>query len=206
MDSEKKFKEPWYMRFPDFSKLKDEEVLEEFGKLTWNECSQTKDKQISNIRQFPPNKEFYFPFWVMDRLKEAMREYVRGEWWSSIALCGMIAEFTVNSMLESYLSKIKECLPGIKKMKDLLGSRLSEKIKILKCCNIINEGDYERLEDMRDTRNEYVHFKELSEKEREKLKSDNFKMLKHLFDLLDKENISTKYLEYLNYLIKKYGR
>lgn len=193
------------MHFPDFSKLEDEEVLEKFRKLTWNECSQTRDEQISNIRQFPPNKELY-PLWVMDRLKEAMREYVRGEWWASIALCGMVAEFIINTMLECYLPKIKECLPGIKEIKNLHGFKLAGKITILKCCGVINERDYGRLEDIRSIRNEYIHFKKLSDKEREKLKSDNFKVLQHLFDLLDAGNMKNNYMEYLTYLVKKYGR
>jgi len=47
-----------------------------------------------------------FPQWIMDRFKEALDQYVRGEWISSISLCGDIVEFVVNEFWTAYHNEI----------------------------------------------------------------------------------------------------
>ena len=43
------------------------------------------------------------PVWVMDRFKEGIDQYVCGQWLSSIALAGIIAEFLSFHLMEEYV-------------------------------------------------------------------------------------------------------
>jgi len=63
--------------------------------------------KIMEIREvLQPISSLLFPNWIMDRFKEALDQNVRGQWLSSISLCGDIVEFIVNEFWSSYRDRI----------------------------------------------------------------------------------------------------
>jgi len=187
----------WRMRLPNFSRLSNEQILEEWRKFVRNGNFQDEDKQRSNLRGFPDGKELLFPPWIMDRLKEAMDEYVRGHWWSSIALCGMIVEFVARSMAEAFREKISNKFSLMK-----VPGGVVENLLMLKDCGILDEEDFGKLDQVREYHDKYLHLRKIEkeEKEQEELKLDSFKALKRLLDFFDVNNMGRKYLGYLEYL------
>ena len=68
---------------------------------------QSPDNVLRNIRDLPPIGLQQVPEWIMDRVKDAADDYVRGRWLSSIALCGVIGEFLSFHLLENYVRDAK---------------------------------------------------------------------------------------------------
>lgn len=192
----KHFRQLYSLHYPN--EISDEERLDHWKNFVWNENFQSEDKQRQNIRKlFPKEKTLCFPLWIMDRLKEAMDQYVKGQWSSSIALCGMIVEFLMNSMLEAYKKQANREFPNRELPNNLAGGLL-----LLYCIKILDKEDFEKLDEVRKLRNNYIHLKKLSKNEQEKQKEDNFKALENLIYYFDIENIS-KYSDYLRYLLEE---
>jgi hypothetical protein len=55
--------------------------------------TQSRDDKLRNIRDLRRIHLRNVPVWVMDRFKEVIDHYICGQWLSSMALAGMIAEF-----------------------------------------------------------------------------------------------------------------
>lgn len=91
-----------------------------------------------------------FPNWIMDRFKEALDQHVRGEWLSSISLCGDIVEFIVNEFWAAHPNLIPkdQPKPPRKVMKAL--SRLLD-------FTVLRDDDYELLKYVRQRRDDHVH-------------------------------------------------
>ena len=189
----KHFRQLWSSNYRN--EISDEERLEDWKKFVWNENFQSEDKQRQNIRKlFPKEKTLCFPLWIMGRLKEAMDQYVKGQWSSSIALCGMIVEFLINSMLKAYKKQANREFPNRELPNNLAGGLL-----LLYCIKILDKEDFEKLDEVRKLRNNYIHLKKLSKNEQEKQKEDNLKALENLIYYFDIQNIS-EYSDYLRYL------
>ncbi len=84
------------------------EFLAKWDKAVWNKNRQEKYQKLLNIRDLPKKVELDLPEWIMDRLKEGLDQYVRGEWLSSISLCGVIVEFLAQSLELVYSNKIPQ--------------------------------------------------------------------------------------------------
>ena len=192
----KHFERLWGMNLINLSK----KSLEDWNKFVLNENFQDREKQQRNIHALPDKKELLLPHWIMDRLKEAMDQYAKGQWLSSITLCGAIVEFLARSIPEAYEDKINKKLP----------KNLFVRLQLLKCYGILDEKDYKRLDEVRKSRNKIIHpeLKKISKvsrgpeliKYQELLKSKNLKVLENLLDFFDKKNIFSKYSDYLKYL------
>lgn len=192
----KHFERLWGMNLINLSKMS----LEDWNKFVWNENFQDEEKQQRNIHALPDKKELLFPHWIMDRLKEAMDQYAKGQWLSSITLCGAIVEFLARSIPEAYEDKINKKHP----------KNLFARLQRLKRYGILDEKDYKRLDEVRIIRNDVIHpeLKKISKvsrgpeliKYQELLKSKNLKVLENLLDFFDKKNILSKYSDYLKYL------
>ncbi len=189
------FNESWWIKLPDLSEFD----LEKWNKYVRNANYQTEDQQQQNLQNLIEEKTLLLQLWIMDRLKEAMDQYVKGGWMSSIALCGAIAEFVTETLIRAYKIRITK----MKFPKNFAGN-----LQKLLCNNILDIWDFELLDEIRKIRNKQIHPAELSKSRLEQgleeykiqLKSKNLKGLKDLFAFFDHENISTKCPEYLVYL------
>lgn len=144
-----------------------------------------------------PISSLLFPNWIMDRFKEALDQYVRGEWLSSISLCGDIVEFVVNEFWAAYAENIPQEMrqtPPSKVMKAL--GRLFE-------YKIIGEEDYGRLKCVRERRDNHVHNYPrnffLKGDYPTRLREENLVSLKTLSGFFTQSNMESKYKQYLEY-------
>jgi hypothetical protein len=130
----------------------------------------------------------------MDRFKEALDQYVRGEWLSSIVLCGAIVEFVTEDFFKAYSEKIpKGHLP---KRRGVI-----KNLEKLKQFEILNDEDYYRLHDVRDLRDKHIHLLLLG-RDVELLRSDSARALKNLCEFFDEANMRRNYQSYFLYADK----
>jgi hypothetical protein len=133
----------------------------------------------------------------MDRFKEALDQYVRGEWLSSISLCGDIVEFIVNDFWEAYEERIADS--GLTR-----ANKVRTNLKRLLAVDVLKNDDFERLYGVRQTRDDHVHdyikFKFAGDYPK-RLKSDAVDVLKRLSEFFIKTNMETKYAQYLDYAL-----
>lgn len=198
-----KYHAPWLIHFqskvrtltteqikglPEVSKDK---YLAEWERLVWNENTQGKDQKLLSICELPEKIELLVPHWIMDRLKEVLNQYARGEWLSSITLCGTIVEFFVTDLFAAY----KERIPKGEHPSDSVRKNL---VKLRKF-KIIDEEAYDRLYETRVLRDKHTHLKRLGQDARS-IKEDNLRVLKDLLRFFSRENVLPKYERYLAYL------
>jgi len=148
-----------------------------------------------------PMSKLLFPQWIMDRFKEALDQYVRGQWLSSISLCGDIVEFIVNEFWSASLERI----PGEKRKTPSESAKRN--LKTLADCEVIDEKDCGRLLFVRKTRDSHIHYQlrdRLLDDYPERLRSDNFEVLKKLSEFFAIDNVESKYSRYLDFASKAY--
>ena len=107
-----------------------------------------------------PITKLVFPQWIMDRYKEALDQYVRGEWISSILLCGDIVEFIVYEFWRAYNEDIhsdRRKNPAFSTENNL--QTLSESDVAGDNHKIIGKEDYERLIAVRRLRDTHAHYR-----------------------------------------------
>lgn len=155
-----------------------------------------------------PVTKLVFPQWIMDRYKEALDQHVRGEWMSSISLCGDIVEFIVYEFWRAY----NEDIPHERRKTPAYSTE--NNLQTLNECDksgenqvkIIDKDDYERLVSVRRMRDTHVHYRlrdTLLKDYPQRLKSDNIEALKKLAEFFTLENMSSKYGKYLDYAMKE---
>jgi hypothetical protein len=141
---------------------------------------QSRDSILRNIRDLPPIGLQSVPEWVMDRVKEVADDYVRGRWLSSIALCGVIAEFLTFELLENYVRE--RAIDGLIKHSRKLGSQTG-RLNTLRELHVIEE-ERSALDSVREIRNKHVHLNRI-ESSGDKIKQDSLKSVKNLVEFLN---------------------
>jgi hypothetical protein len=164
--------------------------------LVWNENRDRQKPILNRVLAFQNVARsitgiLLFPQWIMDRFKEALDQYARGEWLSSIALCGAIVEFVVADFFE--VDEYKQRIPVRDRTKT---NNAKTNLLILKAYNILHEADYQRLDDVRKIRNSYIHPEKLRDTESQR--GDNLVVLTKLCEFFDETNMK-KYQEYFFY-------
>jgi hypothetical protein len=158
-------------------------------------------EKILAIREvLQPISILLFPNWIMDRFKEALDQHVRGEWLSSISLCGDIVEFIVNEFWSAYYpDPIPDDRPKAPRKVRKALDRLSE-------YEVLRDGDYQLLKEVRQRRDDHVHNYPrnlfLEGDYSLKLRSDSRKSLTELSQFFSRKNIEAKYERYLKYAMK----
>ncbi len=171
-------------------------LLLSWDKLVWNE---NKDKQKPNLDRLLAIQNvtrnitgiLLFPRWTMDRFKEALDQYVRGEWISSIALCGAIVEFIVADFFE--VDEYKQRIPVRDRKRS---NNIKSDLLVLKAYQILHDEGYQRLDDVRKIRNTYIHPKKLRDTKSQR--EDNLAALTKLCEFFDETNMK-QYEEYFFY-------
>jgi hypothetical protein len=171
-------------------------LLSSWNDLVWSE---NKEKQKSILDKLLAQQsvarnmagELFFPLWIMDRFKEALDQYVRGEWLSSIALCGAIVEFVVGDFFE--VSYYKQRIPTTDRRKT---NNTKTNLLVLKTYNILHEEDYQKLDDVRKIRNSYIHPEKLRDTDLQR--ADNLSVLTKLCQFFSDANMM-RYPEYFHY-------
>ncbi|MGA3405311.1 MAG: hypothetical protein ABSD49_06250 [Candidatus Bathyarchaeia archaeon] len=158
-------------------------------------------KKLLEIREIlQPIRKLLFPKWIMDRYKEALDQYVRGEWMSSILLCGDIVEFIVYEFWTAYAEDIP------RDMRKTPSDGTQKNLKTLLDYKIIDNVDHARLLHIRQTRDRHAHYRlrerMLIEYSRH-LKSDSAEVLRKLAEFFTIENMESKYSKYLEYAMKE---
>jgi hypothetical protein len=228
----KRYHQLWYVGLKDKSTLpclyflkttNPERIVEQVGTISRSEWSRNDiavqwEAFVGNEHTLPftenpikklfaihevlqPITELLFPQWIMDRFKEALDQYVRGQWLSSISLCGDIVEFIVNEFWFANLERI----PSEKRKTP--SESTTRNLKTLADCEIIDENDYCRLLCVRETRDAHVHYcprDRLLSDYPERLKSDNFEVLKKLSGFFAIDNVESKYGRYLAFASTAY--
>ena len=156
--------------------------LRQWEALTVTKNAQHPDDVLRNIRDLPPIGLQLVPEWIMDRLKEAADDYVRGRWLSSIALCGVMGEFLSFHLLENYVrdNGIGEVVRFSKRLGNQ-GGRLSA----LKELQVLKEDEWKALDSIREIRNEYVHLNRTGNK----MKEDCLRSIRNLVEFLNQHKL-----------------
>jgi hypothetical protein len=187
-------------RVKNLSQQENEKYLAHWNTLVGNENTNRAAEPTENIQSIQtilqklPNVSF-FPHWVMDRFKEALNQFVRGEWVSSIILSGAIVEFIVTQFMDAY----KSVLPA----RDSSAHQVKMCLLVLKGYGILADDDYQRLDDIRRIRNDYAHN---SKREKGKLlharrqKQDDLLVLAKLSEFFGLENMQSKSERYFDYM------
>src|SRR3989344_226797 len=162
----------------DISTLNDEQkndLLKKWAEAIWTKNSQNQEQRLSNIKNLVGIK-VAVPEWVMDRLKESANHYVNGSWLSAIALSESICEFLTYYFLEDYVIKngIDNIIEHSKKLKEQY-----QRLQLLKKLEVISEPEWKLLDEIRDTRNKYIHLNKIDFTGNE-IKEDSLKSLKNL--------------------------
>ena len=155
------------------------EFLRQWEGLVYTENVQPPDAMLRNIRDVPPIALGAGPKWLMDRLKETIDHYVRGQWLSSISVAGVIAEFLTFHMLEKHVRE--KGITDLIKFSKKLGSQ-EGRLKALKELGILTEEEHRQLNRIRDIRNQYVHLDVAGDR----IKDDCLDALKDLVNFLNK--------------------
>jgi hypothetical protein len=217
IDFLKKYHEPWNFRIdleynPLLTELKtmsDDQIksltetdarkyVGEWERVIGNENTwKTPNQLLLDVRNLSEDLTkkaswLIFPKWIMDRFKEAMDQYARGEWVSSIALCGAIVEFIVGDFFE-----VDEYKQGISVRDQNRSNNLKANLLVLKAYNILRDEDYQRLDDVRKKRNSYIHPQKVRDAKSQR--GDNLFVLSRLCEFFAVDNIFSKYQKYLDY-------
>jgi hypothetical protein len=163
----------------DLSESEKLELSRQWDALTHTENVQPLDVKLQNIKDVPLIILQAVPKWIMDRAKEAADDYVKGRWLSSIFLCGVIAEYLSFYLLENYVRET-----GIQRLithSRRLGNQ-SGRLRCLKDIHVLDENQWDRLESIRRTRNDYAHLDKI---ETNKIKPDALRSVQNLINFLN---------------------
>jgi hypothetical protein len=133
----------------------------------------------------------------MDRFKEALDQFVRGEWLSSISLCGDIVEFIVNEFWSAYSDWIEA------ERRSTPSDSVMRNLDMLLLNGVIDVRDYERLHLVRGKRDAHVHSyprnKLLGQNYETILRNDSVESIRILSEFFAAHNVESKYERYLEY-------
>ena len=157
------------------------DFLDQWNRLVYTKNVQPLDAVLQNISDLPPIGLQMVPEWIMDRVKEAVDDYVRGRWLSSISLSGVIAEFLAFHLLENHVRN--KGIDGIIKFSRRLGDQ-SGRLRTLRELRVLKEEEWSALDCIREIRNEYVHLNKI-EGAGNKMKMDCLKSVRSLVEFLN---------------------
>jgi len=163
-----------------------QDLLNKWAEAVHTQNVQSLDGKLRNIRDLQRIHLGSVPIWVMDRFKEVLDHYVSGQWLSTIALAGIIAEFVSFHLLEEYVKG--SGIRGLIKCSRRLGNQKS-RLKALKELRVITETERQQLESIRRTRNEYIHLDKIAKSER-KIRSDSLQVVNNLTIFLNGHKLS----------------
>lgn len=139
-----------------------------------NLCAETVIPEIENFKKSYDhiteniNKLFIVPteFRILHKLiyplKSAIRSYVTGNYLSTIALCGMVAEMAIIFQYETLKIKIngRDSEDVVKKMHGRKFEKLGQeqRVKILSALGFLDDELIEKFNIIRECRREYLHF------------------------------------------------
>ncbi len=164
--------ERWYFHVvPSNDKLEREnekmhEVSNIENNILWTDQWQSISDKIENMKKISAIKAGFLHVWEMDRLKDAARHYINGEWLSTIAICGCICEFASHYLMEEYIEGLP--ITNQEKEKELEkkdDSTLFKRINKLFDNNRIDVRDKDIMHEIRKKRNEYLHLSTLETSE-----------------------------------------
>ncbi len=158
--------------------------------------------KLFEIREvLQPIAYLLFPNWIMDRFKEALDQHVRGQWLSSVSLCGDIVEFIVNEFWATYVEMIPK---NMRKMPKEVTKALGRLFEL----KILDDEDYKRLKCVRKNRDNHVHNYPrnffLKGNYPVQLKAENAESLRLLSEFFTLSNMESKYKGYLDYAIREF--
>ena len=95
-------------------------------------------------------------------LRHAKASFIIGNYWATIALCGMVAEMMATILFEISEFKINNCIMKKKDEELLFGSKFEKlrqqrRVKILHGYKIIDDKDKRHFDSIREVRNKYLH-------------------------------------------------
>lgn len=158
------------------------EIIKVWNNQVSNENTQIKEEIIRNIKELL-SQDFCVDKIIMDRVKEAMDHYVKGQWFSSITLCGLICEYLSYIMIEEYINKNR--IDGIIKHNKKLSNQFG-RLELLKELGFITNDQHELLDKIRDIRNKYIHL-ELINQVAGRIKDDSFIIITNLIKFLNEK-------------------
>jgi hypothetical protein len=161
------------------------------NEVVWNENKQNNDQKLLNICNLPDEVEFAGVHWIMDRLKEAMGQYVRGEWFSSIIICGAIVEMVIDDLWKIY-SFFQKISSGENR-----SDSVKRDLKKLNKWNLIDEDDFARLYTTRHLRDQHIHLRRLRQ-DVNSLKCDCLTAINNIVEFVQHNNMKKKYFQYIN--------
>jgi hypothetical protein len=157
-------------------------------------------EKLSAIRTaLQPIHVLIFPQWIMDRFKEALDQFTRGQWLSSISLCGDIVEFIVDDFWLAYARELQE-------KKFSRSKRVMPNLRKLLDAGLLKKDDYCRLFDVRKRRDDHVHNYLRLKFEGDYsdfLESNDVEVLRKLSEFFSKDNMEAKYVHYLDFALKR---
>lgn len=129
-----------------------QEMLERFAEAT------TSDSHSAIV----PHTETFFKK-LLKPLASAKKSYCLGDYLSTIALCGVATEMLAILIWDSNDIKLNENLISEEEEKSLFGRTFErhgqgQRLKILKAFGIIDEGEFKKLDEVRQIRRRYLHF------------------------------------------------
>ncbi|AJF63088.1 MAG: hypothetical protein QT11_C0001G0963 [archaeon GW2011_AR20] len=158
------------------------EIIKIWNNQISNKNTQIETEIVKNIKDLI-SQDFCVDRIIMDRVKEAMDHYVKGQWVSSIALCGLICEYLSYIMIEEYIKR--NGIDGIIKYNKELSNQYG-RLKLLGKLKFITEYQRKSLDQIRDIRNKYVHLERINEIAG-RIKEDNFIIITNLIKFLNEK-------------------
>lgn len=127
-------------------------VLASFDKGVWTKHTPSDLDRLNQIKQLKSSLEFKFPEFIMDRFKESLSHYVTCEYFSSIVVSAMTAEFIARDILFQQLdNQTKEIWDKLwDKSQDYTTKRLLQE-------KLIDRGEKTKFDTIRQIRNIFVH-------------------------------------------------
>ncbi len=158
-----------------------ETIITKWTEAVYTQNTQSRDEKLRNIRDLRRIHLAMVPVWVMDRFKEVIDHYVSGQWLSSIALAGVIAEFLSFHLLEEYVRS--NGIRGLIRHSRRLGYQ-QNRLKVLKELGVLTEEEFRELDLIRTKRNEYMHLNKIATGGR-KIKPDSLDVVSNLTSFLN---------------------
>jgi len=177
-------------KIPDVDTMYPSEIkdwVEKWEDEVWTKNSlEYQTQRLKNIKDIPSIKKIRLDEWEMDRLKEVCDLYTRGFYIASISLCGILVEFMTFKIIERWINK--NSIEGLIEHSDKLG-RQKGRLETLKEIKAITPREFELLQSIRKTRNNYVH-SNIVETKGNQTKIDNKKVLENLIEFLNSHFLS----------------
>jgi len=173
----------------DLKELPEEDkhaLIDNWADAVYTQNVQSRDDKLRNIRDLRRIHLGGVPVWIMDRFKEMIDHYVCGQWLSSIAIGGIIAEYLSFHLVEEYV-KSNGIRRLIRHSRSLGNQKL--RLKALRKLDILTEDELKKLDFIRETRNEYVHLNTIRTTEK-KIKIDSLKVVGNLTEFLNEHTLS----------------